>query len=393
MTPVGQERSPRGIHLQAVRDGTIVATRAGRIYVGPDMGALEPRGRLPIQVGPRPGVIDRMMGRPSLRAIMTRTVGRFATHAVHGIDDDHLVGTSGRWLFRSDDGGANWTRARRLPTSSAPFGVLASAICSTDESIYVGEYPQRPTEPARVLKSTDYGRTWASIELPGVRHVHAVQTDPYSDAVWITTGDADAECRILRLRDGALTVVGGGSQTWRAVELAFTPNSILWGMDCAYARINPIFELDRDAIPDGDPRRVHAVDGSVYYTAAVDLDGERWVAFSSSSERGSDGSAKSRRVHHADAATVVLSSSASDYTDWVEVARYRKRRTIGDVLPGGHVPTTNAYVFIEAYGDSFLLNPFNTAKHDARLRRLTPGAVKPPTGGRKRAGGLPSYSR
>ncbi|MFW6152736.1 MAG: WD40/YVTN/BNR-like repeat-containing protein [Halobacteriota archaeon] len=360
---------PDGLHLHAAGAWGVVATRGDRLFVGPDERSLSERGRVPTDLGTTHRLATRAMRHRATRSLLTGVVGRFVTHTVHRIDADHLLATNGRWVLRSIDGGRTWERSRRLPRSSPPFGVLGSGICSSGDEVLVGEYPQRPTRPPNVLRSTDRGSTWSTIPIQSVRHIHAVQVDPYDDAIWITTGDADDECRILRLRDGDLDVAGGGSQMWRAVELAFTPDAILWGMDCGFAEHNPIYKLERDAIGRADPTVVHRLDGSIYYSATVELDEGLAIAFSSAVETGSDSWVGSGRDHSTDAASVVVSTDASAFREWTEVGRFRKRRALSAHIPGDHVPIANAYIFLEAHDGALLLNPFNTAVKDGRIIR------------------------
>lgn len=359
-----------GWQLHTTENGSVVATRGGRLYVGEDERSLASRGRLPVDLGGSRRLITRGVRHPSIHAVMTAVIGRFRTHTVHSIDEERFLATNGRWLLRSADGGWNWDRIRRLPPSSPPFGVLPAGICSSGDEIFVGEYPQQPTQPPRVLRSTDDGRNWSATSIPGVRHIHAVQTDPFEDAIWITTGDADEECRILRLREDDLEIVGHGSQRWRAVELAFTADAILWGMDCGFAGTNPIYKLERESIGRLDPTVVHRLDGSIYYSATVEREGRRAIAFSSAVECGQDTWTESTRVRSADAASVVVGTSDSDFREWTEVARFRKRRTVSDRIPGDHVPVANAYIFIESHDGALLLNPFNTAVDDGCLTRI-----------------------
>ncbi len=87
----------------------------------------------------------------------------------------------------------------------------------------------------------------------GVRHIHAVQTDPYTGDVWIATGDANSQSRIYRntnhmVPDGTgnapLELIGVGSPEFRVVSFSFTQNYIYYYMD---APSNPqsIFRIPR----------------------------------------------------------------------------------------------------------------------------------------------------
>ena len=171
-----------------------------------------------------------------------------------------------------------------------PTGVLPPAVEHHDGTTYLREYPLNDVT-LRVFVSHDFGRSWStSAALPDMRHVHAVQRDPHSGDIWVTTGDTDAASWIGRLHDSDFEVVGGGSQKWRAVELSFTPSSVLWGMDCVYADENRLFKLPRDEIdtPDPTPESVGQASGSVYYSVSLTVDDSQWVVFSTAMEAGPD---------------------------------------------------------------------------------------------------------
>lgn len=109
--------------------------------------------------------------------------------------------------------------------------------------------------PSGVFRSDDHGETFRMVHefAPGeVRHVHFIQWDPYEACLWLGTGDRDAESRILTSRDGGATwqVVGGGSQEWRAIGVAFAPDSVYWGTDAgldAGTTPNALMRWDRHA--------------------------------------------------------------------------------------------------------------------------------------------------
>jgi hypothetical protein len=92
-----------------------------------------------------------------------------------------------------------------------------------------------------------------------------VYHDPYEDALWVTTGDEDAEVGLQRTRDDfrSLERIAGGSQTLRVVQLLFTPDAVLFGSD-APSEVNHLYRLDRRS---GAIRAVQAVGSSVFYGA------------------------------------------------------------------------------------------------------------------------------
>jgi len=362
--------------LGAIDGGRLLAAEHRRIFVESPDGELRPAGRLPV---PHDGVDGlRFLGTTAspMKPALERVFGRFPTVNAWWVDDRNLLATSVRWLFHSGDGGATWTVRRRLPASSGPMGVLPTAVCRHEGSVYLGEYPLDPRTAPRLLRSDDGGRTWSTfLELPDVRHVHAVQVDPYTGDLWVTTGDTDPACRLLRLRDGSLEPVGGGSQRWRAVQLAFTPDAVLWGMDCIYAPSNDVLRLDRDALDRADPQPtvVGSLPSSVYYAETVAVDDEHLVVCSTAAEIGSDSTAAGRRSRSVDRALVVASSSATGHSAWATIGSYRRRSPpITWANPGGRLPVPGAYVFLAADDERGLfVNPYNTAVDDGAIIRIT----------------------
>jgi len=142
-------------------------------------------------------------------------------------------------------------------------------LCSSGGTLFLAEYRRNPERSGvGILKSEDSGRTWISActFAPGeVRHVHAVQSDPFRPRrVWACTGDEEGESRILFSDDAFTThtVFCDDGQRSRAVSLLFTPDEIVWGMDAPGC---PSFLLaaSRD---DGQPRELQRVGGPVYYS-------------------------------------------------------------------------------------------------------------------------------
>lgn len=355
------------MRLQGIVDGTVYALASRTLYGGPDLASLEKRGAVPTPADRR--VIDRLATNGVVRSVVTSLVGEFATARVHPLGEGTLLATTGGQIFVSRDGGHSWRASRPLPPSSPSFGVLPCATCRHDGTIYLGEYPLADDTTPNVLRSSDGGKTWSGVEIPGVRHVHSVAVDPYTDEVWVTTGDRDDECWIGRLRNRGFEPVGGGSQRWRAVELAFTPDSVLWGMDCVYADENEVLRLDRDEL-DVDvptPTTVHHLDGSVFYGVTVSVDDTPWVVLSTGALIGRDSTAPSRPSRGRGEAAVVASSAATQFTEWEKLGQYPKRRVLADLFPSSVLASANAYVFLAADGNRLLVNPYNTAAENGRI--------------------------
>lgn len=369
------------VKLEGITDGRIDATAGNRLLREPANGVSRERferiGRVPNPASGRERLTHALVSEPPGKPLLERLVGAFSTLTVRRLSETALVATTGRWLFASRDGGTSWSVRHELPDSSGPKGVLPTGICSHAGDLYLGEYPLDHDTVPRLLRSRDDGWTWELVrEFPGVRHLHGVQSDPYTGDLWVTTGDRDEACRLYRLRGGEWTVVGSGSQRWRAVELAFTPDHVLWGMDSVYSTENHILKLSRTKIGQAAPESVCTLGESVFYSAALDVGDERWVCFSTSVEPGGDSTAPpdSPTGDTTGSARVVAASSSTDFTEWHEIAAYRRRSSLSEFLnPRGTVPRSSAYVHLAADSDrGIVLNPYNTARDDGALIVVSP---------------------
>jgi hypothetical protein len=140
-----------------------------------------------------------------------------------------------------------------------------------DGSILFGEYfGNKNRIPVRLLSSMDSGRSWFTsheFSAGSIRHIHAVQYDPYSHKTWILTGDLDHECLIAWTLDGkSFTPIGQGEQKWRATQLAFTEQYIYWGADTGMSEASGIYRYDRTS---QTVKKLAQVDGCVFYATRL----------------------------------------------------------------------------------------------------------------------------
>lgn len=70
---------------------------------------------------------------------------------------------------------------------------------------------------------------------PQARHIHFLVEDPYSDLIFMGTGDIDDQSAIYFSDDLGITFkrLGGGNQRWRSLSMIFTKEYIFWNMDSA----------------------------------------------------------------------------------------------------------------------------------------------------------------
>lgn len=358
-------------------DGVLYATRGLTVGAWTPETGFEPRGTLPNPDIPFTGR-QRMnygpLNRHWTKRLLSPVTGWYTTTNVWPIGDGDLLATVGHRLFRSPNGGASWQQVYELPFTSGPMGTLPTSLAVHDDRVFLAEYTFE-NEPARVLVSDDRGRTWSThFERSSYRHFHGLFRDPYGDRLWGTTGDTDEESSIGFFEDGEFRTVGGGSQRWRAVGLAFTPDAIIWGMDCSYAETVRVFRLPREEIGTDDPQpeTIHVTDSSVFYLETLEVDGEWWVALATAAETGVDDTAPPGSENACSrSARVLAASSASAFETWYELCSFERRRTVNEYLPG--LPTASAYVYLEAdpaFG--LAVNPFNMRDHHGKILSIPP---------------------
>ena len=122
-------------------------------------------------------------------------------------------------------------------------------LCHSDGVFYYGEYRSNmERSPVYVWKWQEGAESWSPVwQFEDVRHIHGVFHDPYTGALWVTTGDNNNEAAIWRTEDGFSTLnqVAGGSQQLRAVQLLFTKDYVYFGSDAPQEK-NHIFRMNRE---------------------------------------------------------------------------------------------------------------------------------------------------
>jgi len=256
------------------KDGVLWASRKLRLYVSRDDGKTWcSRGTL---------------GRPGAKAVgkisLVNRLLRLGIHQIVPAGDHGLVAIADRAIYFSRDDGASFQCTHRLRHGRRPLRQGVSV--TPDGGMFYGEYwANREREAVRIYRSPDGGVTWGTAFEFGageIRHIHAVQYDRFTGAMWVATGDSDLESRIGFSVDGGRTFhfIGGGSQIWRAVSLAFTEDSVIWGTDNPDG-LNHIMRWKRS---DGCLDWIEPVLGPVYYSRQLGS----YILFSTACETRKD---------------------------------------------------------------------------------------------------------
>jgi hypothetical protein len=211
-----------------------------------------------------------------------------------------------------DDNSYYWPGSDRGVATPSPqllgrahrgHGPLVQGCClDASGACFYGDYWGNPErEDVKVWRWRPGETTWQEhFRFPAgtIRHIHAVQHDPFSGAVWVATGDRDQESIIGCLSPATshepqakLTVIASGSQQTRAVSLIFTPEYVYWGSDGGHdsdVTSNCLYRWSRTKnqieclFPVGGPVYYSASgsDGGLYFASAVEgsrSESDRWA--------------------------------------------------------------------------------------------------------------------
>jgi len=185
------------------------------------------------------------------------------------------------FLLSSRDHKASIRELFHIKRGSRP---LRRGLCVRDGLIIFGEYWSNISRKAVNIYSIDVSSGRMNVlhqfNENTIRHVHAVEQDPYGDSLWISTGDINSECMIARFdkKTKELACLGQGDQKWRTLSFAFKPEAVYWGTDNHLGE-NSIWRFDRVT---GTVEKVAQVIGPVYYNVCLGTH----VIFGTTMEKG-----------------------------------------------------------------------------------------------------------
>ena len=100
-----------------------------------------------------------------------------------------------------------------------------------------------------------------------VRHVHGIYLDPFTNYIWVVTGDNKNECKIFFTKDKFknIKIIGQGDESWRAISIIFEKDFIYYGTDAEFSQ-NYIYKLNK-----ANYKReiMRMVDGPIYYSKKI----------------------------------------------------------------------------------------------------------------------------
>ena len=183
---------------------------------------------------------------------------------------------------------------------------LRRGLCVVKDNVLIGEYWGNPERNSvniyRVNCSSGKIEKYYCFPAKTVRHIHTVEKDPFTNQIWVSTGDNDDECKIVLLNadSGEEMILGEGSQKWRTLSFAFRAEAVYWGTDNHLGK-NEIWRFVRCT---GAIKKVGNVVGPVYYNTCLN----DAIIFGTTMEKGEgeqDGYGRLYAVDHRDNITEV----------------------------------------------------------------------------------------
>ena len=166
-------------------------------------------------------------------------------------------------LFKLNKSSGIFEKCHDIEKGSRPMN-----LCQAQNgTIYYGEYCYNPErKPMRIFQSKDDGDTWSSAYTFGegeINHIHGIFTDPYSNRLWVATGDDDKACIFGYTEDGFETFVKQyeGTQQYRVCVPLFTKEEIIFATDSQYEQ-NYIRSINRVT---GEVADIQSIQGSGIY--------------------------------------------------------------------------------------------------------------------------------
>ena len=167
---------------------------------------------------------------------LSRRLMRAEITALYEFENECMLAIAKKGFFLKEKGDTVFRKVFNIPRGSKPLN-----ICITkDNRAYFGEYFQNMDKTeVHVYGSEDSGRTWKIVytfSAGNINHIHGLYLDPYTERIWIVTGDRENECIIGWTDDGfrSFHEEFRGGQKYRSCQLFFYKNFIIYATDSQY---------------------------------------------------------------------------------------------------------------------------------------------------------------
>jgi len=138
-------------------------------------------------------------------------------------------GISNYGIFRSIDNGQNWTEVLVLNEKCCIWRMAEKNGNLVAANYSFGDCTEHE---ARLYKSADGGANWTQVYYdPNGRHMHGVWYDPYNGCFYATQGENGAQARMLRSSDGKTWKILKQDGLYAHTSFVCTTNYRIWGGD------------------------------------------------------------------------------------------------------------------------------------------------------------------
>ena len=346
MYPQQLQQVHPNLTIQWASNDHYFATRGYEIFFSGDEGkSWQSKGKI------RRGILSSAAANP-----LIAQVGRLGIQSLLQLASKSILCIADGVLYRTDSIEYNFTSVFSEFTGRRP---MRMGVCQDNLGrIFFGEYFfNREQKDVHLWRSDDDGFSWFPVQTwrsGKIRHIHFVQFDPYEQVIWVGTGDEDHECQVMYSDDGGenFTVVGIGSQLWRAGSLVFTPQAIYWGTDIGIDhndQPNKIIRFDRAT---GKIDIVQPAPGPAYYSVQL-KDGTVVI-----------GTCVEQPNANNDEYIHILWSK--DLNHWNDLPLYKKIK-----LPNIFGPAVIAFPLSDAPLNSLVFNLYLTRKFNGSLLQIS----------------------
>lgn len=193
-------------------------------------------------------VADKKYALPSHFAFARRLL-RAEITGLYTLKNGDRIAIAKKGLFLQPQGSKAFEKCFAMPRGSKPLNLCIAP----SGNIFFGEYFQNMDKQAvNIYCSEDNARTWHvayAFETGQLNHIHGLFLDPYTNRIWVVTGDRENECIIGYTEDEFKTLVEvfRGGQEYRSCLLFFYPDFIVFATDSQYIQ-NKIKKFDRNTL-------------------------------------------------------------------------------------------------------------------------------------------------
>lgn len=192
---------------------------------------------------------------------LSRRLTRAEITKLYRLKDGSELCIARKGIFKKEKDSTSFKKCFNVIRGSRPMN-----LCIDDDGkIYFGEYFMNMEKKAvHIYCSEDNGDSWKVVytfEDGNINHIHGIYKDPFTDLLWVATGDRENECIIANTNDGfkTLNIVFRGGQDYRTCALLFYKEHIVFATDSQYQQ-NYIKTFNRETL---EIKELQAVQGPV----------------------------------------------------------------------------------------------------------------------------------